>query len=226
MNMTMSKPKMLAAAGIVAALGLGIGTASAMSVSYLEDTNLGPGYTIDGNDLVVAGTGCPPGSVVAIVSPDEKSVTVAFSKYTAGVGPGAGFAQNHKACTTTFPIRVPSGYTWGITTATYRGYADLHDGATVTQGATYFFQGGTSGHLEGPVTPDQYGQWTVTDQVATISYAPCNTQTNLVVTSSLTVNSPKPKPETDSYATMDTQDIRMESQNMPAMTFGLHFKKC
>lgn len=59
----------------------------------------------------------------------------------------------------------------------------------------------------------------------TVAWAPCNTQSNLVVTSSLRV-APNGKPKTDSLVTMDTRDIAMHSQNLPAMTFGLEFKSC
>ena len=58
-----------------------------------------------------------------------------------------------------------------------------------------------------------------------MAWAPCNTQSNLVVTSSLRV-APNGQQTSDSFITMDTQDISMHSQNTNAMTFGFGFKRC
>lgn len=227
MDMRMNKAKVLAAAGIVAALGLGIGSAAAETPEERDSsiTSEKPGFTIDQSGVMVNGTGCPQGTVQTLTSPDQTALTVAFSQYTATAGPSAKAADRRKACTTTIPIRIPAGFTWGITTTTYRGYAELHDGTKAYQGARYFFQGGSSGSLESQVSPDESGNWEITDKAQTVAWAPCNTQSNLVVTSSLRI-APKGKPKTDSFVTMDTQDIAMDSQNLPAMTFGLEFKSC
>ena len=224
MNMTMSKPKLLAAAGIVVALGLGISNAAA-DTAPREDTVTSPGFTIDGSGVIANGSGCPQGTVQSLVSPDQTALTIAFSQYTAAAGPSFNGADRRKACTTTVPIRIPAGYTWGITTVTYRGYADLQEGTKAYQGAKYYFQGGGSGDLNSEVTPDGGGNWEITDKAATMAWAPCNTQSNLVVTSSLRV-APNGQQTSDSFITMDTQDISMHSQNTNAMTFGFGFKRC
>lgn len=221
MNKLMSKPKLLLAAGTVVALGTGIGVGNTAISSAAES----PGFTIDGSAVVANGTGCPQGSVQTLVSPDETALTVAFSEYVANAGPGFTARDRRKGCSTTVPIRVPEGFTWGVTTATYRGYAELTGGTKAYQGARYFFQGGSTGALESEVRPDESGNWEVTDKTATVAWAPCDTQTNLVVTSSLRLV-PGAKVQTTSTISMDTEDISLRSQNIPAMTFGLDFKRC
>jgi hypothetical protein len=170
------------------------------------------------------GSGCPSGTVQALFSQDGTSLTVAFSNYTAVTGPSVRSSDRRRACTTALPVRVPAGFTWGVASATYRGYAELNDGAKAYQGARYYFQGGDASYLESPVSPDSTGNWQVTDNVAAVAWAPCNTQTNLVVTSSLKFDSAPMS--TESYITMDTQDISINSQNVPAMDFGLQMKAC
>lgn len=227
MNKAMSKSKVLAAAGIVTALGLGIGTASAeiTEAQVTAGEAKSPGFTIDASHVIANGSGCPQGSVQTLISPDQTALTVAFSDYTAAAGPNTRPTERRRACTTTIPVRIPNGYTWGITTASYRGYAELYDGAKAYQGATYFFQGGRSGALESELSPDGSGNWEVSDNAATVAWAPCDTQSNLVVTSSLRIT-PGSDAKQTSFVSMDTQDIAMRSSNVPAMTFGLDFKPC
>lgn len=185
-----------------------------------------PGFTIDGSGVRADGTGCPAGTVQALVSPDQKTLTVAFSAYTAATGPSSKVTDHRKACTTTVPVRIPAGYTWGITTATYRGYAELHDKAKAYEGATYFFQGSSTGRVQRQVTPDANGNWEVKNKIATVAWAPCKTQSNLIITSFLRVEQTTGNPRTDSFVTMDTQDISLHSKNRDAMAFGLEFKRC
>lgn len=224
MKMKTSMSKVLTAAGIVVALGLGIGGASAGTYQQAAGS-ASPGFTIDSSGVIANGTGCPAGTVQALVSPDETALTIAFSAYTATAGPASKPSDRRRACTTTIPVRIPAGFTWGITSATYRGYAELREGTKAFQGAKYFFQGGSSGFLESQVTPDVSGNWEVSDRAATVAWAPCNTQSNLVVTSSLRV-APSGTSTSDSFITMDTQDISMHSQNLPAMILGLDMKRC
>jgi hypothetical protein len=229
MNRMMSKPKILAVAGVVVALGLGIGTSTAATTgSSINSTAADSAqFTLDSNGFMANGSGCPQGTVQAVFAPNGTDLTIAFSDYSAFVGPNASSRDNRKACTTTLPIRVPAGFTWGVANVNYRGYAELYDGMKAKQGAQYFFQGGSAGSVESDIAPDSSGNWEISDSVAAVTWAPCNVSTNLVITSSLKVDNPaNVKPTQESYVSMDTQDISMHSKNMPAMTYGLRMQAC
>lgn len=185
-----------------------------------------PGFTIDKSGVMANGTGCPQGTVQALVSPDQKALTIAFSAYTALTGPSGTMSARRVACTTTIPVRIPPGFTWGVATATYRGYAELYGKVKAYQGATYYFQGSTSSILERKLVPKSDGSWEITDKAGVVAWAPCKTQSNLVVTSYLKTDPGSSKPKVDSFVTMDTQDISIDSQNDPGMVFGIQVKKC
>jgi hypothetical protein len=232
--------RLLVSAAVIAALGATVGTVSALESGPASakarpgfaldaTTPETPGFTIDQSAVKANGSGCPAGSVQTQVSPDQTALTVLFSEYTAHVLPGD-LANTRKACTTTLPIRVPSGFTWGVTSTTYRGFAEMNDGVTAYQGASYFFQGGTrTARAETTLQPDDTGYWALTDQFENVSWAPCDSSANLVITSSLRLQVPNPTGiQGISQASMDTQDTKLDSVNFKPgdMKIGLHIKKC
>ena len=93
-------------------------------------------FWVDRSRFGVAGDGCPSGSATPVVSPDGATVTVLFSMFVVAVGPGQ-VAKTAQRCTTRIPITVLEGYAWAMSTTTYRGYADLHDGVQAKQSINY-----------------------------------------------------------------------------------------
>jgi hypothetical protein len=137
------------------------------------------------------GSGCPKGSAAIQVSPDNTAFTVTYSEYTASVGPKATPLDFRKNCQLLLDIKVPSGFTFAIASADYRGYASLRDGAYGEQNASYYFQGHSkttmSQHkFKGPLEDD----WQRTDQVAiaSTSFLPCGEKRYLNINTDLRVN--------------------------------------
>src|SRR5689334_5226828 len=78
----------------------------------------------------VNGTGCPAGTAAVAVSHDNTAFTVTYSQYTAKVGVGAGPTDFRMNCQLNLKVHVPQGFTYGIASADYRGFASLAKGAT------------------------------------------------------------------------------------------------
>ncbi|WP_430789986.1 DUF4360 domain-containing protein [Actinoplanes sp. G11-F43] len=143
-------------------------------------------------DVVSAnGSGCPKGSAEITVSPDNTAFTVTYSKYTASVGPDAGPLDFRKNCQMALDIKVPSGFTFAIASADYRGYASLKPGARGQQIASYYFQGHShttrSTHdFKGPFDDS----WQRNDKVAiaSTSFLPCGERRYLNINTELRVN--------------------------------------
>jgi hypothetical protein len=172
-----------------------------------------PGGDITIELVGVNGSGCPIGTAEVSVSEDKKAFTVTYSDYLAQVGVGAGATDFRKNCQLSVLVHVPSGFTYGIAQADYRGFAYLEPGATGLLRANYYFQGMSqtvssshqfNGGLEG-LEED----WIVTDQVpvAAMVYLPCGSQRNLNINTSLRVLAGTSDPTTTtSLVAMDSTD--------------------
>ncbi|MFI7540755.1 DUF4360 domain-containing protein [Actinoplanes sp. NPDC049599] len=143
-------------------------------------------------DVVNAnGSGCPLGTTAVAVSPDNTAFTITYSEYTAMVGPEAGALDFRKNCQLALDIKVPSGFTFAIASADYRGFAKLAAGATALEAANYYFQGNSQTvrlkhHFRGPMDSD----WQKTDTVgiASLSFLPCGERRYLNINTELRVS--------------------------------------
>ncbi|WP_433790562.1 DUF4360 domain-containing protein [Actinoplanes sp. CA-252034] len=176
-------------------------------------------------DVVSAnGSGCPGGSADIQVSPDYTAFTVTYSQYTASVGPQATPLDFRKNCQLALDVRVPSGFTFAIASADYRGYASLRPGAWGQQSASYYFQGHSqtarSRHdFKGPMEDS----WQRTDQVAIASYSylPCGERRYLNINTELRVNRgwSDTKKHTN-FLSMDSTDASINT------LYRIAWKKC
>ncbi|GAB4000648.1 hypothetical protein GCM10029992_33240 [Glycomyces albus] len=87
-------------------------------------------------------------------------------------------------------MNIPSGYTYAIARADYRGFGHLAPGATALQQASYYFTGNSettssSHELDGPYV----GGWHFTDQAAVseLVYKPCGERRNFNINAELRV---------------------------------------
>lgn len=143
-------------------------------------------------DVVKAnGSGCPGESAAITVSEDNKAFTVTYSEYTAQVGPQSGPLDFRKNCQLALDVKVPSGFTFAIATADYRGFASLRNGAWAEQNANYYFQGysqttRTQHRFKGPMEDG----WQRTDRVgiASLNYLRCGDRRFLNINTELRVN--------------------------------------
>ena len=176
-------------------------------------------------DVVSAnGSGCPAGSADIQVSPDYTAFTVTYSKYTASVGPDATPLDFRKNCQMALDIKVPSGITFAIASADYRGYASLRHGSFGQQAASYYFQGHSqttrSRHdFKGPMEDS----WQRTDKVgiASLSFLPCGERRYLNINTELRVNrgSSDTRKHTN-FLSMDSTDASINT------LYRVAWKKC
>jgi len=162
-------------------------------------------------DVVNAnGTGCPPGTSAVAVSQDNTAFTVTYSVFTALVGVGAGPMDPRKNCQIGLRVHVPQGFTYGIASADYRGFAHLEKGATGLERANYYFQGNSpTAFMQHPLAGPLDNDWQFTDstEVGAIVFKPCGEERNLNINAELRAAAGTSDPKkTTSYVTMDSTD--------------------
>jgi Domain of unknown function (DUF4360) len=137
--------------------------------------------------LSVNGSGCPVGSAT-VRATSAATFEVDYSAFLvvagSGMGPG-GFPEN---CQLDVLVSVPSGWTYGIASEQYRGFAQLGTGAQGQLQASYYFSGipGTysaNRTLSGPMSND----FEFDDQQSVSVFAPCYFTGTLNINTSLQV---------------------------------------
>ncbi|HKT03203.1 MAG TPA: DUF4360 domain-containing protein [Rugosimonospora sp.] len=165
-------------------------------------------------DLVtVLGSGCPAGTAAVAVAPDNTAFTVTYSSYLAQVGVGAMPTDFRKNCQLSLLVHVPSGFTFAISEADYRGFAALASGASGMERANYYFQGFPqttmiSHTFNGPMMDD----WEANDitDVAQLVYMPCGVQRDFNINTQLQVAAGTSNTKTTtSFMTMDSTDFSL-----------------
>ena len=206
----------LVAGGAVAALFAS--TLAAQSVTAEPEV---PSERITVSVNTVNGSGCPAGTAEVAPSPDNTAFTVTYSHYLAQAGDGSGPIDFRKNCQLNVSVDIPTGFTYAIYSADYRGYAYLKDGASGMAQASYYHQGSPSTasaktEFDGPYNDNW--QMTHTAEVGEIIWAPCGETRNLNINSELRVRS---NAEGDtSFMAMDSTDGAVNT------TFHLAWKEC
>jgi hypothetical protein len=166
-------------------------------------------------DLVtVNGSGCPAGTTAVAMAPDNTAFTVTYSDYLAQSGPGIKATESRKNCQLAVNVHVPSGFTYAVVQADYRGYGYLAKGATAREVASYYFQGmsqtNTATHsFSGPLDDN----WQATDKtdIAAVSWAPCGEPRYLNINTELRVSAGAGATEV-SFMSMDSTDATISTQ--------------
>lgn len=174
--------------------------------------------------VTVLGSGCPAGTAAVAVSPDNTAFTVTYSNYMALVGVGAKATDFRKNCQLALQVHVPSGFTYAILQADYRGYAFLEKGASGVEKANYYFQGTSpttmaSHAWNGPM--DDNWQSTDISDVTSLVYAPCGEIRYFNINTELRVNAGSSDTKTTtSLMSMDSTDVNIST------TYHFAWKKC
>ena len=158
------------------------------------------------------GTGCPAGMTSVITNSDKTAFTVTYSDYTAQNGGGVALFQARAQCVIGVSVSVPQGFTFGITSTTFRGYADLADGATGTLDTQYWFVGQPmTGHIRREYRGPFQDNWEATDEVPlmAVQWMPCRANYPLNINSQLIVRAGSVNPNTTSLMTMDATDSQV-----------------
>ncbi|MFI9306892.1 DUF4360 domain-containing protein [Streptomyces triculaminicus] len=160
--------------------------------------------------VAVNGSGCPAGTAIVTVSPDNTAFTVSYSNYVAQVGVGSKPTDFRKNCQLALNVHVPHGFTYAIAQADYRGFAHLEKGATGLERANYYFQGMSqtafvNHHFTGALNDNwQTSDTTPIDQVI---YAPCGATRYFNINTELRVDAGTSDPsKTTSFLAMDSTD--------------------
>jgi hypothetical protein len=193
---------------------LAIAPASARAATPGQPTP--PQFTVR---LVAArGSGCPVGST-AVSALSDTGFAVDYGQYTAsaGGGPTPGLLTS---CQLNVLVGVPSGWTYGIASEQYRGFANLDTGAQANLQTNYYFGSilgtPTQGRsLSGPMS-DAF-EFDHQDPIAT--FAPCHYNGTLNIDSALRVF-PGTNPSFFNEITLDAIDLGFSS------VFWLAFQQC
>jgi hypothetical protein len=186
---------------------VGAAALSLISVPTSAAAASAPPEVITVDVATVNGSGCPKDSAAVAVSHDNTAFTVTYSQFIAEAGPDSPATHGRRNCQLGLRVHIPQGYTYAITKADFRGYADLHRGATGLQRSSYYVQGSSrtfraDKNFESPMADN----WTVTNQhdMQNLVWAPCGETRQFNVNTELRVNAKDS--QGTSYLTMDSTD--------------------
>jgi hypothetical protein len=170
------------------------------------------------------GSGCPLGTT-AVSAPNNTEFTVTYDSYIAYAGGGAAPGTWRKNCQLDVQVGIPSGWTFGIIAADYRGYAGLDTRARGMLETNYYFSGlPITTPLLHPLSGPQDGDYEFTDQAHIITWAPCHFNGTLNVNTSIRVYAGS-NPSFQNQLTVDSTDLHTQTiANMNIYHLG--FKQC
>lgn len=166
------------------------------------------------------GTGCPAGTASAVLSPDQKTLSVLFDQYQAEAGGVTGRTLDRKACNLAIPVHVPQGFSISVFQIDYRGFAALPPAGRARFNVEYFFAGSagprSSKSVVGPTNQD----YALTDILgaAALVWSPCGADTNLRINSNLMVQTNSAMQ--DALATVDSADIKS------GLVYHIQWRRC
>lgn len=159
----------------------------------------------------VTGSGCPAGSGIASYSSSTGTLTVQYSGYYAWRGEGSDATDFRKNCQLGLRVEAPKGWTYGLSSAQYRGFAYLEGPISAVQQTSYYFQGLSntvqSRHaFVGPLK-DYWRTEDASDELEDLGFAPCGTRRDLNVNTELRVTPGSAEDEVTSFLSMDSSIV-------------------
>jgi uncharacterized protein DUF4360 len=211
---------LLLSGGALAALLMATLPAHAAPTSSFDDP---PTDKVVIKIATVNGSGCPLGTAAVAVSADNTAFTVTYSDYLAQVGANSDPTAFRKNCQLNLIVHVPGGFTYGIASADYRGFASLQRGATGVQKASYYFQGSSNTSSKTHTFSGLYNDnWQATDETeyAQIVWSPCGAERNFNINTELRVSAGTSTAGSTSFMTMDSIDGDIST------TYHLAWQEC
>lgn len=165
------------------------------------------------------GTGCPAGTVSAVLSPDATSLSIFYDAYFVEAGGTTGRSFERKSCNVGIPVSVPNGISVSILAIDYRGFNLLPLGARSSFRVEYFFAGSRGPIFTRNFTGQLEADYLIeNDLIGTaIVWSACGADVILRTNSSIQVNTTANR---QALATVDTQDVAA------ALIFHLQFRSC
>jgi hypothetical protein len=181
-----------------------------------------PAGSITIEKLKVNGTGCRSDTTAVAISPDREAFTVTYREFLAQAGGETKRRDETRACSITVRLNVPSGITYGVAQADYRGFASLAAGASATHAARYKFQGqGAPVWTEHAFPGGLDDSWQVTDVVSGgVVHGSCKGDRKLDIDTELRVRAGSGAAEPVSFIVMDSTDAVFSS------TYRLQWQAC
>jgi hypothetical protein len=138
-----------------------------------------------------AGSGCPAGSAVDIISDDARSFILLLDAFVASAGPDISITENRKNCQLNIGLHVPQGWSYAPSNVDFRGYAQLDRRVEGTVKAVYYFGGSTrqataQSVFRGPMDDD----FVIRDTLGleSLVWSPCGVERNLNINTQVRVN--------------------------------------
>lgn len=165
------------------------------------------------------GSGCPGGSVSAVLSPDQSALSVIFDQYIAEAGRSANKSLDRKSCNVAVPVHIPQGLSVGIFKVDYRGFANVPMGALGQFNVEYFFAGARGPSVRTPFRNTQQ-DYLITHNLQTtaIVWTPCGADTNLRINSNIVAQTNRNWD--DVMMTVDTVDVTS------GLLFHIQWRSC
>jgi hypothetical protein len=166
------------------------------------------------------GNGCPQGTASAVLSPDQKTLSILFDQYSVEAGRTTGRPVDRKSCNIAIPVHVPSGYSISLFQVDYRGYNSLPQGASSRLNVDYFFAGMRGPSYSRTFYGSQNQNYLVSNSLAgsSLVWSPCGAETNLRINSSLMAQSNSFNEQT--LATVDSADLRS------GLIYHIQWRRC
>ena len=127
-------------------------------------------------DIIHGGTGCPDGTVRAILSEDRTEASVLFDTYYADTAE-RGSRLVRVSCNIGLSLEIPSGLSASLITMDYRGFISIPEGGLASLRAEYFFAGQAIGQSlnQSWSTPTPLGgdDFVVNDNIVGLAFSQC-----------------------------------------------------
>lgn len=172
---------------VMAALALGASSAFA-------DTNVPSSFRV--RSLSYAGSGCPAGTVSTNISPDSQAFTLLFDSYVVDNSPGQPLSQTRKNCQISADLAYPTGWSFAIRSATFRGVARLQAGQAAQISAVYYYAGaGLTSRYTVNVRGPLEAEWEASDALgdASLTWSPCGANRALNMNTQMRLTSASPR---------------------------------
>ena len=182
-------------------------------------------FAFDPNDVQLgspehAGTGCPMGTVAAVLSPDAKELSILFDNYVAEAGGSTGRTIDRKNCTFAVPVHIPQGYSVSVISVDYRGFYSLPAGAQAKFSSQLFFAGDAETPLTRTFTGPSDNEYLLSTGLfnGNVVWSRCGDDVIMRGNTSMFVRNSNPSIE--ALATVDSADISA------GLLFQLQWRHC
>ncbi len=200
------------ATSLTVALSLAVVAVSTARADHLDDVELGiPVY---------GGTGCPGGSIAAVLSTDKQKLSVLFDEFYAETEPGKRWSRS--GCSLAVPLHLPHGVSVSVYRIDYRGFASIPAAGLGRFAVEYFFAGQAGPVLTRYFLPGFLNDFLITDDIELpyVVWSACGEDTIARINANLYARKASAWAAEEAMLAVDSTDIDAEIE------FHLVWKTC